>query len=317
MTNELSEVLPEGLVLLDGGVGTEITRQGIEERYPTIGPANALLTAPDLVQSTHESYLRAGADIITTSTYSTPRERLAEAGIPEQVETVNRRAGRLAEKARDRVDGEALIAGSLPPIRGSYRPDLVGDVQELTPQYQEQAHLLGPHVDFFLCETMSRVKEARAAVLGAASAEKPVLVSYTITDAPNEEEHAPSLRSGESLNEAVRALSDLPVSGILLNCSLPEHITETIPHLRKHTEMPIGGYANAFKNIPEGWYEKTDPNPDTREDLGPEEYAEHARAWIADGARIVGGCCEVGPEHIAHLRDVVDNPAGTSYDWPP
>lgn len=311
MELDLFDVLSEGPVLLDGGVGTEIKRRGIEEKYPTIGSANALLTDPELVQSVHEDYLRAGADIITTHTYSTPRERLEEAGLFEQVEEVNRRAGQLAEEARDEIRGEVLIAGSLPPIRGSYRPDLVGEVEELEPQYREQAELLAPHVDLFLCETMSRIEEAQAAVSGAGSVGKPVLVSYTVTDELNVSESAPSLRSGESLRKAARALSDLPVSGLLLNCSFPESITAAIPHLHDHTDMPIGGYANAFQGIPEGWNEKTDINPDRREDLGPEAYAEHVREWLADGAQIVGGCCEVRPEHISHLRGLVDDAAAT------
>lgn len=101
-----------------------------------------------------------------------------------------------------------------------------------------------------------------------------------------------------------------PVNGILLNCSFPESITAAIPLLRTHTENLIGGYANAFTGIPKGWNEKSDPNPSRREDLGPEAYGEHVQKWLADGARIVGGCCEVGPEHISYLRDVVDRVAG-------
>lgn len=306
MENDFSDVLSNGHILLDGGVGTEITRRGIEEEYPTIGAANALLTAPHVVQSVHEDYLRAGADVITSNTYSTPRERLEEAGMSEQVEQINRRAGQLAQTARDAVNGDALVAGSLPPIRGSYRPDLVGSISDLKPQYEEQAQLLAPYVDLFLCETMSRIREARAAVLGAASADRPVLVAYTIPDERDESQPDGCLRSGESLKEAVDALADLPVSGILLNCSLPERITAAIPHLREHTDRPVGGYANAFRGIPEDWNEKTDPDPERREDLGPEEYGTYARKWLANGAELVGGCCEVGPEHISYLRGIVD-----------
>ncbi|MFO8099394.1 MAG: homocysteine S-methyltransferase family protein [Salinibacter sp.] len=309
MTPKRSEVLPKGPVLLDGGVGTEISRRGYEERHPSIGPANALLTDPTLVQSVHEDYLRAGADIITTSTYSTPRDRLEEVGLTGQVEAINRRAGQLAEQARQETGNDALIAGSLPPIRGSYRPDWVGDRDELEPQYREQAQLLAPYVDLFLCETMSRVREAQAALAGAEATELPVLVSYTIPDTPAGNAEEPSLRSGEPLSEAVQALADHRAEGVLLNCSIPERITAAMPFLRDATERPIGGYANAFTGIPEGWNEKTDATPDRREDLGPEAYGAHAQEWIASGAQIVGGCCEVGPAHIAHLREIIDRAA--------
>lgn len=269
--------------------------------------ANALLTNPELVQSVHEDYLRAGADIITTNTYATPRERLEEAGLGDQVEEMNRQAGTLAERARENVNPDALIAGSIPPIRGSYRPDLVGRFEEIEPQYREQAQLLAPHVDLFLCETMSTPEEARAAATGAASAERPVLVSYTIADEQPDDEGAPLLRNGASLANAVDALSDLSVSGILLNCSFPESISAALPVLRQETDLPIGAYANAFTGIPKEWNEKEGTMPNAREDLSPQAYAAHVRQWLDDGAQIVGGCCEVGPEHIEHLRTVVDD----------
>lgn len=309
MTTEISTVLSEGYTLLDGGVGEELSRRGMEEQHPSLGSANALLTDPDLVQAVHEDYLRAGADVITTNTYATPRERLEEAGLNDQVERVNRLAGELAERARETVGRDALIAGSLPPIRGSYRPDLVGTPEAIEPQYREQASLLAPYVDLFLCETMSTIQEAYAAAAGAASTDMPVLVSYTIADENVGDDSVRPLRSGESLDEAIEAVSDLPVDGVLLNCSFPESITATMSSLRALTDRPIGGYANAFTGIPEGWNEKTDPSPEGREDLGPEAYATHVRQWIDDGAQIVGGCCRVGPEHIERLRPLVDEAA--------
>jgi len=70
--------------------------------------------------------------------------------------------------------------------------------------------------------------------------------------------------------------------------------------------FPVGGYANAFAGIPKNWALTADAAmPGVREDLTPEVYAEHAQKWIDSGARIVGGCCEVGPEHIAHLHNKI------------
>lgn len=285
-------------------MGQELLRRGMPEKDHSLWSTNALLEDPDLVQSVHEDYLRAGADIITTNTYATPRERLEKAGLGDRVEELNRVAGTLAERARDAVGRDALIAGSLPPIRGSYRPDRVGRFEEIEPQYREQAQLLAPHVDLFLCETMSIPEEARAAVTGASSTELPVLVSYTIVDqsSPNT---TPRLRNGQSLDEAIEALSDLSIQGFLLNCSFPESITAAIPLLRRLTDLPIGAYANAFSGIPEDWNEHADTMPEKREDLDPEAYAEHVRQWLDDGAQIVGGCCEVGPEHIEHLNAIL------------
>ncbi len=305
MTDSLARKLPDDITLLDGGMGQELLRRGMSDKDHSLWSANALLADPDLVQSVHEDYLRAGADIITTNTYATPRERLEKSGFEGRVEELNQLAGTLAERAREVVNPDALIAGSLPPIRGSYRPDRVGTFEEIEPQYREQAQLLTPHVDLFLCETMSTPDEAQAAVTGAASTDLPVLVSYTIVDQTSPDEAFPRLRNGQSLDEAVEALGDLPVSGFLLNCSFPESITAAISELRRLTDLPIGAYANAFTGIPEEWDEQADAMPEKRKDLDPEAYAEHVRQWLDDGAQIVGGCCEVGPEHIERLNTML------------
>lgn len=307
MTPVTSERFSGTPTLLDGGMGQELLRRGMPDREKSLWSANALLEDPELVQDVHEDYLRAGADIITTNTYATPPERLKRAGLEGQVETLNQRAGILAERAREAVGRDALIAGSLPPIRGSYRPDRVGTFEEIEPQYREQAQYLASHVDLFLCETMSTPEEARAAVTGAASTEIPVFVSYTIADQKFESEEIPLLRNGQPLKEAIEALSDLPVEGVLLNCSSPERISAAVPTLRNHTDLPTGAYANAFIEIPDEWDEHAGDMPQKRDDLDPESYAEYVQQWLREGVQIVGGCCEVGPEHIAYLRTLLDN----------
>ncbi|WP_103028704.1 homocysteine S-methyltransferase family protein [Salinibacter altiplanensis] len=314
--SDLSKRLSDSPVLLDGGLGRELIRRGMLGAEPSLWSANALTEAPDLVQEVHEDYLRAGADVIITNTYATPPERLSEAGLGGQAEALNREAGRLAGSARAAVGRDALIAGSLPPIRGSYRPDLVGEVGEIEPQYREQAGYLAPHVDLFLCETMSTPDEAQAAARGAASTGLPVLVSYTIAGPPSPEGAEPRLRNGQSLEEAVEALADLPVEGVLLNCSYPESISAAVPVLRGLTDQPVGAYTNAFTHIPDGFDEcadalDSDERPNQREDLTPEAYGEHVENWLSAGGDIVGGCCEVGPDHIDYLRTTIDGAAGT------
>ena len=314
--DDLSARLSRGPLLLDGGLGQELLHRGMPDTEPSLWSANALTEAPHLVQEIHEDYLRAGADVITTNTYATAPERLAEAGLGSRVEELNRKAGRLAERARETVGRGAFIAGSLPPIRGSYRPDLVGEAGEIEPQYREQAGYLAPHVDFFLCETMSTPGEAWAAARGAESTGLPVLVAYTIADPSAPGDVEPRLRNGQPLEEAVAALSGLPVEGILLNCSFPESISAALPVLRELTNRPVGAYANAFTHIPDGFDEREDAldpgaRPGQREDLGPEAYRTHVEDWLSAGADIVGGCCEVGPDHIAHLRAAVDDAAGS------
>ena len=142
---------------------------------------------------------------------------------------------------------------------------------------------------------MSSVIEAKAALVAAKKSGLPVWVSLTIED--NE---LGLLRSGEQLADAVAMLDEFGADAKLLNCSKPEAITASLSKI-KTGEGPIGAYANGFTSI-----ESLKPGGDvssleSRSDLGPQAYAKFALQWAAQGAELIGGCCEVGPEHITVL----------------
>jgi S-methylmethionine-dependent homocysteine/selenocysteine methylase len=208
-------------------------------------------------------------------------------------------------EARETAGLSVLIAGSLPPLAGSYRPDLVGEFEDIVPEYQEQAELLAPHVDLLLCETMSSASEAKAAALAAVHTGKPVWVAWTL-----HEDQSGRLRSGETITEAAAVLHDLPVSGFLVNCCAPESITTAIPELVETGVNFTGGYANTFKPVPEDWtldgYKQTDGLLELRSDLDPNSYAKYVADWLRAGATVIGGCCGTRPAHIARLRQMLD-----------
>lgn len=287
--------LPDRPTLLDGGMGRELRMRGVPI-LDTIWSANALLVAPDMVRAVHVDYLEAGAEIITTNSYGIIRSELAKEGVEHRFAELNQMAGRLAQEACAKIGRKAWIAGSLPPLRGSYRPDLVGGFAEIEPLYEEQANLLAPYCDVMLCETMSSAAEAVAAATAAAKTGLPVWVSWTL-----HEDNSGRLRSGESVAEAAKAIRHLPVSALLANCCSPESIAAAMPALAAQGN-PAGGYANAFRPVPKDWVMERDGLLALRDDLDPEHYAEHARGWRATGARIIGGCCGTGPGHIARLR---------------
>ncbi len=263
--------------------------------------ASGLTEAPEVVARIHADYVAAGARILTTNSYSTTSSRLDRAGLGGRFEELNRLAGELAAEAAAAADHKVWVAGCLPPIGESYRPDLVGAHAEIEPAYRRQAEILAPYVDLFLCETMSSGAEAVAAASGAAHAGKPVWVAWTLEDGGGDR-----LRSGETVSAAAAMLADLPVSALLLNCSSPESLTRAMPELAGLTALPVGGYANGFQRVPEDWGQRSAiESLGARTDLGPDEYAEHALRWVAAGARLIGGCCEVGPAHIARLREVL------------
>ncbi|MFQ5786259.1 MAG: homocysteine S-methyltransferase family protein [Alphaproteobacteria bacterium] len=295
--------LPDRTVLLDGGMGRELRRRGVP--IPgTIWSANALLVAPEVVRAVHDDFIAAGADVIIVNTYGVIRAELAREGVEERFEELNILACEIAREARDAADREVLIAGSLPPLRGSYRPDRVGEFDEIEPLYREQAAILAPHVDLIICETMSSAVEARAAATGVCATGKPVWVSWTL-----HEDRSGRLRSGETVAEAAAAIAHLPVSAFLANCCAPESITAAMPALAALGRGPAGGYANTFRPVPEDWTLDGDKPSDgispLRDDLDPEAYAGHALAWLDAGARLIGGCCGTGPEHIARLKALI------------
>ena len=210
-------------VLLDGGMGRELRFRGVETPG-TIWSAMALVVAPEAVRQIHMDYIQAGADVITVNSYGIVRNDLEKEGMGNRFEELNRTAGRLAMEARDKTGREVVLAGSLPPLRGSFRPDRVGRIADIEPLYREQAELLAPFVDLFICETMSTAGEALAAARAACTTGRPVWVAWTLDDVRPER-----LRSGERVGEALQVIAELPVTGLLANCCPPERVTPRSP----------------------------------------------------------------------------------------
>lgn len=292
-------------VLIDGGMGQELIRRGVSNTSQ-LWSAQPLLNNPDLVLDVHRDYVAAGADVIITNTYSTNGNRLRDMGMADQVIPMNQKAGALARQAADEVDRPVLVMGSLPPLNGSYRPEETLPFETMYPLYQEMAALLLPYVDGFLCETMATAEEARAAAMAATDTGKPTWVAWTLRD-----DDSARLRSGERILDALEHIADLPVEALLFNCSFPEALSAAMPALAgidERRNRPFGGYANGFTKIPEDWGRWSGVAMlEARRDLDPLAYQTKAAQWFHDGARLIGGCCEVGPAHIKALADWREN----------
>jgi S-methylmethionine-dependent homocysteine/selenocysteine methylase len=291
-------------LILDGSMGRELRMRGVEIPE-TIWSANALLVNPEEVINVHLDNIAAGATVITTNSYGVIRKDLAKVGIEDRFEELNTLACELAIEARHRSGKPHIrIAGSMPPLRGSYRADLVGSFAEIFPLYQEQATILSRHVDILLCETMSSAMEARAAAMAATGTNIPVWVAWTLHDS-----HLGLLRSGETLSVAYAAIEELPVSGHLANCCSPESIAKAMPELAAMNGDYCGGYANTFMPIPDGWTldgtGEHDGLLDIRGDLEPDAYAAWAMRWHELGANVLGGCCGTSPEYIARISEAL------------
>jgi S-methylmethionine-dependent homocysteine/selenocysteine methylase len=293
------------VILLDGSMGRELRRRGVETRN-TIWSATALLVAPQEVLNVHLDNIAAGADIITTNTYGIIRQELVREGLESEFEALNVLACELALQSREQSSKHVLIAGSLPPLRGSYRPDRVGEFDEIEPLYEEQARILAEHVDLIICETMSSAAEALAAATAACKTGKAVWVSWNLHD-----RSMGVLRSGETITQAYDVIKHLPVSGFLCNCCPPESISAGMLELASLGAKYFGGYANPFVPIAVEWMLDGQGEDDgviiDREDLSTESYAENARDWLEKGATVIGGCCGTSPDYIAELKALIES----------
>lgn len=297
------------ITILDGGMGRELERRGAPFKQPQWS-AVALAETPDIVKGVHKAFIESGARVITTNNYAVVPFHIGEEQFRARAGELAGSAGRLARQAVEECGRRVRVAGSIPPLFGSYRPDLYQPdrVEEIAGPV---ILAMKPFVDLWLCETQSLVDEAVhvKALLDRLGGNKPVWVSFTLKD--DMVTDVPRLRSGETVAEAVRAMVAIHVHAVLFNCCQPESIGAAIKAasdtLNESGEgkTEIGAYANAFP--PQG--ENAAANStltDLRTDLTPDSYLDQARKWIKDGATILGGCCGIGPEHIAVLAEAFD-----------
>lgn len=283
------------ITLLDGGMGQELLARTGDKPTP-LWATQVMIDHPDTVCAIHRDYFAAGATIATTNSYAIHHDRLEPFGRDHMFHDLHGVALKQAEAARA-AHGSGRIAGSLGPLVASYRPDLCPPPHEAEVRYAEIARLQAPHVDLFLCETMASVEQAEGALRGAAGAGKPVWLSVTVDDADGSK-----LRSGEAVADLAPLVARYRPAAVLVNCSVPEAIGAALAVIAGFG-LPFGAYANGFTHITEA-FKETAPTVEVlfaRTDLTPARYAEFAMGWVAQGATIIGGCCEVGPAHIAEL----------------
>jgi S-methylmethionine-dependent homocysteine/selenocysteine methylase len=260
------------------------------------------MESPELVQQAHESFASAGSDILTTSNYAVVPFHIGMERFEAYGATLTALAGQLARNAAAKYG--CMVAGSLPPLFGSYRPDLFKPEQ--APSLLEViASALRPHVDFWLAETVSSIGEVRMTAEILAGDDLPRWFSFTLQDGIEAGKQEPRLRSRERVDDAVESAVEAGAAAVLFNCSQPEVMsaavraaTSTLDSLG--ADLAVGVYANAFPPLPE------DTQADStlqkiREDLDPSGYLSFAEQWSRLGASIIGGCCGIGPEHIAAL----------------
>ena len=286
-----------GVVVLDGGVGSELQRVGfpqdrnVSELWGTV----ALLEAPELAKKVHRRYVRAGADVITTHTWRID-------GVNADGPTLRTTARRAVEIAREaamelgRPDTAVAFSVWPEPLELSFRPELMEAIVEAAP-------------DLILAETVETIPtDLRFPTLELLlETGLPLWVAFRWTvDGPPDLRHqgippyAGRLQEadGSLLVRASTALEEWGVSALLLNCLPRELVVGMLPLLRGATSLPLGVYPNV------GTYR--DPGWSFDNDVTPADYAADAARWRdVEGAQIVGGCCGTTPEYIAAVVETL------------
>jgi homocysteine S-methyltransferase len=291
-------ITDRGTVVLDGGLATELEARGADLR-DSLWSAKLLIENPDLIRDVHAAYFDAGADVAISASYQASFIGFAERGIQhEEAEDLMRLSVLLAREARDVAGGDGqVVAASIGPygaVLGNgaeYTGDYGRTIEELLEFHLPRMQVLAEAgADILAIETIPSILEAEALVRALASVpDARAWMSFTCRDGDR-------ICDGTPFEQAVRTASSSPqVVAIGVNCTAPHDITSLIEIATANTELPIIVYPNrgAFWDaVRHSWVDP--PRQDPRPTLQPLEWAEH-------GARLIGGCCGVGPTQISEI----------------
>jgi homocysteine S-methyltransferase len=292
-------------IVLDGGLATELEAQG-HDLTDGLWSARLLRDDPGAIEDAHAAYLRAGSEVTICASYQASVESFGRAGMSASgAEQMLARSVELARNARRHVAGEqagvaeTLIAASVGPYGAilSEGQEYTGDYGTLDAEELEAFHerrlrvLIAAEPDCIACETIPRADEGGilARLLDRLSA-PPAWISFTCRDGA-------STSHGEPIEQAVAAAtSGERVVAVGVNCTAPEHLPELLRRAASATDLPLVAYPNSgrvWDGNERGWLT-----------LGADRLALDAVAeWIDAGARIVGGCCGIGPAAIGELAE--------------
>ena len=292
----LTEELNRGPVVSDGAMATELEKRGVATNS-ALWSATAMLDHPDAIQTVHQSYLDAGAKIMTTNTYQANVPAFEQAGIAAaQARQLIQQAVTIAHTARDASHvTDAVIAGSIGPY-GAYLADgseYTGAYQ-LTPSAYQDFHrerlalIMAAGVDVLALETMPRLDEVQALVqlITTTWTQQPYWVSFSIKDPQ-------TLCDGTSLAVAAKWVAAQPnVVAVGVNCTTLENIAPALTTLKAAVAVPLIVYPNSG--------DQYDPVTKTWQETHlSHQFASFVPQWLAAGARIIGGCCRTTPKDIA------------------
>ncbi len=310
------DILKKRVLVFDGAMGTQVHKLPLDVQRDYLGRENCPevlnLSCPRAIQTIHENYLRAGADVVETNTFGGSKLVLVEFDLMDRCREINRTAAEIARRACEAVEAEqpgrkCFVAGSLGPgtklvTLGNTTWDIMLD------SYTEQVRgLLDGGVDALLIETAQDILQVKCAINACVDAlaerglkpllpdgrgDVPIMAQVTI-------ETTGTMLLGTEINAAAVVLEPFPIFSLGLNCATgPTEMTERVHWLGRHWPRHISVQPNAgLPVLVEGR---------TEYPLGPEPFAQALARFIDDhGISIVGGCCGTTPEHLSALVKLI------------
>ncbi len=306
------------IIRLDGAVGTQLQATGVPMN-PYCWAAIANHTHPSTVRKMHEDYIRAGADVITTNTYSAARHNYEAAGLGQLVSELNLRAVVLAQEARDRVaDRPVYIAGSVSNFgawmeseyqRYSRSPrgtvsggiimrSLITEAQARRNLAEQVAILVDAGVDFLIAEATGNEVQREWVLEAVTASGLPYWAGFKCHVDDGEEAPRSGYMSERLLSDELDARLPLDADVVCIFHSTIEDTDAAIPVVRSRWQGALGAYPEAGRK--DYTQAVADPNVENPHTL--DEWVATAKRWTGNGVQVIGGCCGMGLDHIRALE---------------
>ena len=292
------------LRILDGGMGQELHSRGLVSKG-TLWSTSAILDEKyhDLIIDIHLDYIEAGAEIITTTNFSSRRIRMQQNKVNDLFEYANQKACELALKAKEKTKKEIFIAGSIPAQFDTYKKDTRAN-EIIHQNFNDQISCMKDFVDFFYLDVISSGREIAIASEIIDKLNKPILVGiHLLKDG--------KLPSDETISDVIKKYKSSNWIGIVASCVSIEIAENSINEL-KIQNLPFGYKVNLWGNdepspmrkINTAKFDEDAVNLNTimgKRQVSEDLFKELGKKFINNGATILGGCCETNPKHIAVL----------------
>jgi 5-methyltetrahydrofolate--homocysteine methyltransferase len=291
MARTIFDLVKERVVLLDGGMGTELIKLGLDKGAC---PESWNVEKPEIVKKIHTSYFDAGSDVVLTNSFGGNRIKLSSHGLETKCYELNFKAASIANEVKP---VSRFVAGSMGPTGKFLKPVGEFSEEEFESAYAEQARgLTEGRVDFLLIETQYDLHEALCALRGARkSSHLPIFVTMTFNRSPR----GFFTIMGNSVSQCIKELEAHKIPAIGANCTLDSsEMVELVKIMREATPLPLIVQANAGKPV-------LSPSGEVTYSQEVEDYVRFIPEIIKNGASLIGGCCGTNPDYIRRMAEII------------